>query len=53
MPTIFIVALVAFIAFIVLIVVLAVAFGGFRPSRRSSTDFPSSSGGSDYTSMGS
>jgi hypothetical protein len=52
MPTIFIVALIAFVAFIVLIVVLAVAFGGFRPSRRSSTDFPSSSGGSDYTGLG-
>jgi hypothetical protein len=52
MPTIFVVALIAFIAFVVLIVVLAVAFGGFRPSRRSSTDFPSSSGGSDYTGLG-
>jgi hypothetical protein len=53
MPSIFIVALIAFVALVVLIVVLAVAFGGFRPSRRSSTDFPSSSGGSDYTGMGS
>jgi len=52
MPTIFIVALIAFVAFVVLIVVLAVAFGGFRPSRRSTTDFPSSSGGSDYTGLG-
>jgi hypothetical protein len=52
MPTIFIVALIAFIAFVVLIVVLAVAIGGFRPSRRSRTDFPSSSGGSDYTGLG-
>jgi len=52
MPTIFIVALIAFIALVVLIVVGAVAFGGFRPSRRSSTDFPSSSGGSDYTGLG-
>jgi hypothetical protein len=51
MPTIFIIALIAFVALVVLIVVLAVAFGGFRPSRRSSTDFPSSTGGSDYTGM--
>jgi hypothetical protein len=53
MPTIFIVALVAFLVLIVLIVVLAVVFGGFRPSRRSSSEFPRSTGGSDYTSMGS
>ncbi len=53
MPTIFIVALAVFVALVVLLVILAVAFGGFRPSRRSSTDFPSSSGGSDYTSLGS
>jgi hypothetical protein len=49
MPTIFIVALAAFIVIVALIVILAVAFGGFRPSRRSSTDFPTSTGGSDYT----
>jgi hypothetical protein len=53
MPTIFIIALAAFVAFVALIVILAVVFGGFRPSRRSSTDLPSSTGGSDYTSMGS
>jgi hypothetical protein len=53
MPTIFVIALIAFVAVVALIVVLAVAFGGFRPSRNSSTDLPSSSGGSDYTSMGS
>ncbi|HEY4278083.1 MAG TPA: hypothetical protein VGM91_07695, partial [Conexibacter sp.] len=52
MPTIFIVALIAFAALVALIVILAVVFGGFRPSRRSSTDFPSSSGGSDYTGLG-
>jgi hypothetical protein len=53
MPTIFIVALVAFVVLVALVVVLAMVLGGFRPSRRSTTDLPSSSGGSDYTSMGS
>ena len=52
MPTIFIAAVAAFIVLVALIVILAVAFGGFRPSRRSSTDFPSSTGGSDYTGLG-
>ena len=51
MPTIFIVAFIAFLALVALIVLIAVVFFGARPSRRSTTDYSRSNGGSDYTGM--
>jgi hypothetical protein len=51
MPTIFIVAFLAFLVLVALIVLVAVVFFGARPSRGNKSDFGSSSGGSDYTSL--
>ncbi len=52
MPTIFILAFAAFVVLVLLIVLIAVTVFGFRPSRNRHTDFPTSSGGSDYTGLG-
>jgi hypothetical protein len=51
MPTIFIVAFLVFLALVALIVLIAVVLFGAHPSRRRTSDFGSSSGGSDYTSL--
>jgi hypothetical protein len=51
LPTIFIVAFAAFPALVALIVLIAVVLFGALPTRRRTSDFGSSSGGSDYTGM--
>jgi hypothetical protein len=51
MPAIFIIAFLGFLVLVALLVLVLVVFGGARPSRRSTTDYTPSGGGSDFTSM--